>query len=218
MSSEEFLSSYTQIEDLHLLIFETIELAVRFEESEEPLNAIQKYKEAMSKIDETLALQISVPDDMDSVRTKWEKACKIIHKLKRTRSELLQRVGVLIAKHKPGKSIAEEDSSSDNEPPSTKVKCTSSIEEEGELGRSRTYSELATELKNLKKSETNEASNLQLIFTCNDVRFYKIKPDGTVMTNDGSCTLRILRLEKDEVKKLNTTFFIQIIRSVSFFF
>lgn len=216
MSSAEFLSSYRKIEVLHRSIFENIDSAVKFEESEEPLNAIQQYKDAMSKIDETLRLQISVPDDMESVKKEWNEACKIIHKLKRTRAELLQRVGILTEKHQPQNS----EDSSDGEPPSTKAKFTSSklLEEEEESGRPRTYSELARELKNLKKSECNEASKLELIFTCDRVKFYKIKPNGTVTTNDESCTLRILRLQKDEVKKLKTTFFIQIIMSVSLVF
>lgn len=221
MSSDEFLFSYNKIKGLHRQIFEIVDDAVKLEETEKPLDAIQQYKEAMSKIDETLALQISIPDDMESVKSQWNEACKVIHKLKRTRAELLQRVGILIEKHQSvevEKSISED--SSDGEPPLTKAKFTSSrlSAQEEETGRPRTYSELAYELKRLKKAECNEANKLELIFTCDKVKFYKIKPNGMVTTNDESCTLRILRLDKDEIKKLNTTFFIQIIKSVSLSF
>lgn len=217
MSSEEFLASYEKINGLHEKIFEIIDAAIKLEELEKPLDAIQQYKGAISKIDETLSLQISIPDDKDSVKSQWDEACKVIHKLKRSRAELLQRVGILTEKYKPvelEKSIPEpEESSSDGEPPSTKVR----FGTEDETGRPRTYSELARELKNLKNTDANEASKLELIFSCERVKFYKIKPNGTVTTSDDSCTMRILRLEKDEVKKLNTTFFIQIIKSVGFF-
>lgn len=219
MSSEDFLASYNKINGLHTEIFDIIDNAVKLEEAEKPLDAIQQYKEGMAKIDETLSLQVSVPDDKDSVKDQWDEACRIIHKLKRTRAELLQRVGILNEKHQPvdiAKSISED--SSDGEPPSTKVKFTSGkFSTDEETGRPRTYSELARELKNLKKNDGgNEANKLELIFSCDRVKFYKIKPNGTVTTWNDSCTLRILRLEKDDSRNLNTTFFIQIIKSVSF--
>ncbi|KAL5274543.1 SPG20 family protein [Megaselia abdita] len=213
MSSEEFLSSYNKINCIHRLIFDTIDTAVQLEEAEKPLDAIQQYKEAILMIDETLGLQISVPDDKDSVRTQWDEACKIIHKIKRTKAELLQRVGILTEKYKPvevEKSICEDSFSQTKAKKITTVKFSN---QEEESGRPRTYSELALELKS---ELVNESSKLELIFACDRVKFYNIKPNGSVTTNDESCTFRILRLEKDEVKKLNTTFFIQIAKSEIF--
>lgn len=55
--------------------------------------------------------------------------------------------------------------------------------------------------------------SLELLFSCDKVRLYKIQPDGTVSTSVGDSVLRIVRMAADESRNLAATIFLQVIKS-----
>lgn len=196
----EWELSYNTIKDLHDEAYKTIDMAIRNEETENPQLALFNYKLGISLIDQALATPVALPEEPEELDETWHIACKIIHKMKRTRGEVLQRVGTLSQKY-----------------PSLPASDESSCEQPSTLpdGRPRTYSELAQTLRNIKFSDTlsnSDATNLlELIFSCEGAHLYNIATNGEVTTTIENSVLRIVRLAEDLQKSLQATYFLQII-------
>lgn len=194
---DDWPSTFKIIKDTHDRIYETIDVAIKNEEHENPQLSIINYKLSVVIIDEALAIPVGVPDDPTELDETWQQACKMIHKIKRTRAEVVQRISTLTIKYpSPTEEtpafdeLASEATNSDKRP--------------------RTYAELAIALNNMEHSENAKPDTLQLIFVCDSVKFYHIGIDGKVTTNSENSILRILSLDEDEAKHLQATFFLQI--------
>uniref|UniRef100_A0A182PQV5 Poly [ADP-ribose] polymerase n=1 Tax=Anopheles epiroticus TaxID=199890 RepID=A0A182PQV5_9DIPT len=198
-ASQEWRRTYETIKAGHDEAYATIERAIKLEEHERPDLALQAYKDGIRRIDETLALPVEVPDlevQGPQADETWQQAVAMIHKLKRTRGEVLQRVGQL------GGNATEM-----GEPAS----------ENGTGQRPWTYTELAMALRDMSEAtaEGTDINRLELLFSCDGVQVYYIEPDGVVSRTMADSTLRIVRIEGDESRQLQATVFLQVIETRS---
>uniref|UniRef100_A0A8W7P2I8 Senescence domain-containing protein n=1 Tax=Anopheles coluzzii TaxID=1518534 RepID=A0A8W7P2I8_ANOCL len=193
-ASQEWRRTYETIKAGHDEAYATIERAIKLEEHERPDLALQAYKDGIRRIDETLALPVEVPDlevQGPQADETWQQAVAMIHKLKRTRGEVLQRVGQL-----GGNGSAEAGGGAEN----------------GTGQRPWTYTELAMALRDMSDAATadeSDADRLELLFSCDGVQVYYIEPDGVVSRTMADSTLRIVRIEGDERRQLQATVFLQ---------
>lgn len=205
--ADEWTSTFATIQRSHNQIFQTIDAAIRDEEQDQPQSAIINYKLAIVQIDEALLIPVQLPDDAEppvQLDATWHDACQIIHKLKRTRIDLVQRISQLVAKHPP---------TTTSEPSAPMADETVALALEDGT-RPRTYAELATALANmdlLVAADDDHNGQMQLIYTCDSVRMYQIGRNGDVTTNAENCVLRILSLAADTEHHLQTTYFMQVI-------
>ncbi|XP_058059997.1 protein spartin [Anopheles bellator] len=219
-ASPEWRRTFETIKAGHDEAYRTIERAIKLEEHERPDLALQAYKDGIRQIDETLALPVEVPqgpvDTGDGSQRQlasdesWQQAIAMIHKLKRTRGEVLQRVGQL------GGGAGD-----------------AASEDGGTLSSSAgqrpwTYTELAMALREMSSrpseppenrdgeessSSSSSSSRLELLFSCPGVQVYYIEPDGVVSHSMADSTLRIVRIEADERRRLQETVFLQVIET-----
>lgn len=182
-------ATFSTIHRRHDKIFQLIDAAHRLDvEQDQPKSAIESYKLAIVDIDEVLAVPVQLPYDVGAVQfdATWHETCRTIHKLKRARTDLVQRIGQLLLKHPTELSSAS----------------TSNVLVELNRKIPRTYAELAIALANMEADVNVLDSNIissqmQLIYTCDPVRMYLISPNGDVTvrtTNADNCVLQILSL------------------------
>lgn len=198
---EEWKHSYHLIKEKHDEAYYAVDLAIKLEEDDKPEQALAEYKLGIALIDEALSTPVALPDNDDTLDSSWTHALKMIQKMKRSRAEILLRVGTLTTKLYP----------KDEVPPTVNfddLDETAAVE-----GRPRTFSELADALKNLKFDADQMPNSLELLFLCDGVKLYHVAATGVVTTNDESSTLRIVRLEADKAQNVQATYFMQIIRS-----
>lgn len=203
--SDEWPATFLLIQQSHDQVYRTIDAAIRDEERENPQSAIINYKLVIVQIDEAMTIPVQVPDDPVELDETWHKACQMIHKMKCTRGEVVQRINTLMIKYPPPKLDIAADSAAapHNESASD------------DQSRPRTYAELAIALQNIQSIEHRSdeclSEALQLIYTCENVRFYRIGSNGDVTTTTENCELRVLSLEADAKRQLQNTYFMQII-------
>lgn len=65
----------------------------------------------------------------------------------------------------------------------------------------------------MQYNELNSAQYLELLFSCDGAKFYRIKATGEVTSELDDSTFRIVRLEKDDNKHLDSTIFLQVIQT-----
>lgn len=188
--------TFAQIKEAHDNAYHIIDRAIKFEEHERPDLALKEYKDGIKTIDEALAIPVEIPENFQKDEN-WDKAVRMIHKMKCTRGEVLQRIGQI-----GGKLDQNEASSAKSDEASG-----------GDGLRPRTYTELAEALQGLQcdMREIDGNNSLELLFSCDGVRLYYIEADGVVSRSLDDSTLRIVRIEKDDVKKLESTAFVQVI-------
>lgn len=201
--SDEWPATFLLIRQSHDQVYRTIDSAIRDEEQENPQSAIINYKLVIVQIDEAMTIPVQVPDDPVEVDETWHKACQMIHKMKCTRGEVVQRVNTLVTKYPPPKFDITADSA------------TAPLNDSDDHSRPRTYAELAIALQNIQAIEQRSdeclSNALQLIYVCDNVRFYRIGSNGDVTTTAENCELRVLTLEADAERQLQNTYFLQII-------
>uniref|UniRef100_A0A182N619 Senescence domain-containing protein n=1 Tax=Anopheles dirus TaxID=7168 RepID=A0A182N619_9DIPT len=197
-AGREWSRTFETIKAGHDEAYATIERAIKLEEHERPDLALQAYKDGMRRIDETLALPVEVPDlelQGPGADATWQQAVAMIHKLKRTRGEVLQRIGQLGG---TGGAVGQGGELSSGSVPEQ---------------RPWTYSELAMALREMSDEQHEPASALELLFSCDGVQMYHIEPDGVVSRTMADSTLRIVRIEGDERRQLQATVFLQVIET-----
>lgn len=197
--SDEWPATFLLIQQSHDQVYQTIDAAIHDEEQENPQSAIINYKFVIVQIDEAMTIPVQVPDDPVELDESWHKACQMIQKLKCTRGEVLQRVNTLMTKYPPPKLDITADAA-------TAPLNDSATDDQS---RPRTYAELAIALQNIQSECLSDT--LQLIYSCDNVRFYRIASNGDVTTTTENCELRVLSLEADAERQLQNTYFMQII-------
>lgn len=202
----EWKETYEILREKHDEAQKLVNLAKKSEEQGNNEVALIKYKVGMAAIDHALATPVALPDDPDDVDETFLSAVNIVQMLKRTRGEVMHRIAIL----SPTTSQAADANGQFDRDSS------SSPDGNGKSKRPRTFSELATELKNLE-IDFNDAQNLpnvlELLFACHGVKLYRINANGEVTTTDESSTLRIVRLDQNVTQNLDATYFMQIIPS-----
>lgn len=191
---DDWNQSYQHIKAKHDEAYYAVEQAIKLEEDGKPAQALAQYKLGIALIDEALITPVALPEDEDTLDETWAQALKMIQKMKRSRADVVLRVGTLTNQLDPRDETA-------------------AITEPNVEGRPRTYSELGEALKHLQYREDGIPNTLELLFLCDGVKLYHIAPSGEVTTADDSSILRIVCLEQDVVQNLETTYFMQIIRS-----
>lgn len=189
------------------MAYKTILVAKRHDAAANFELAIVNYKISIELIDDALATPVALPDDPDATENdeSWTIALEMIRRMKRTRAELIQRIGVL--SEQCSQTIEDEVEVSDlDDIDGTDVD--SSVQK-----RPRTFMELAEALQNLEYNSTVLPSVLELLFSCDGVVLYHINVNGEVSTTDESSTLRIVRLDQDLEQNFEATYFMQIIPS-----
>lgn len=200
---EEWSKTFEVIRSKHDSAYKTIELAIRNEEQEQPELAVINYKLGISLIDEALNVQVAVPEDATTLDESWNEACKMIHKMKRTRGEVMQRLTTLGQKNTAAPHSCDiSDGASGS---------TSSHDNNGM--RPRTYFELSEELRKIRHKETSSVKSMELLFSCEGVKLFYIADTGNVTTSSEDSTLRIVQLAENVEKKLESTYFLQILES-----
>lgn len=195
---DDWNQSYQRIKAKHDEAYYAVEQAIQLEENGKPAQALAQYKLGIALIDDALITPVALPDDEDNTLDEtWRQALKMIHKMKRSRADVVLRAGTLSNQLDP-----KDEASVRTEP-----------NHSGVDGRPRTFSELGESLKNLQYNVDDIPNSLELLFLCDGVKLYHIAASGEVTTADESSTLRIVRLEKDIVQHLQATYFMQIIRS-----
>lgn len=194
---DEWSHSYKLIKESHDEAYHAVDRAIKFEEEERPELALAHYKLGIAMIDEALATPVALPEDEDSMDETWNRALEMIQKMKRSRAEILLRIGTLSAKIDP----------------KGEIKAANNGTSETVDGRPRTFAELADALRHLEYGVDEIPNTLELLFLCEGVKLYSISASGEVTTADECNTLRIVRLEKDATKNLDATYFMQIIKS-----
>lgn len=192
---EEWSRTFEIIKSKHDLAYKTIEKAIRNEEEEQPEMAMLNYKLGISLIDEGLNVQVALPDDTTDLDESWNDACRMIHKMKRTRGEVMQRLTTL---GQQNVSCATVDGANSLEPPTSPM-------------RPRTYFELSEELRNIRVNDTSSIKLMELLFSCEGVKLFYISDTGSVTTSSDDSILRIVRLGENIEKKLESTYFLQIL-------
>lgn len=201
----EWQQSFDSIKTKHDLAYKTIVVAKRHDAAANYELAIVNYKISIELIDDALSTPVALPDDPGATENdqSWSIALEMIQKMKRTRAELLQRIGEL--SKQSSETIEDEIEASDliddteTDPNSQK--------------RPRTFMELAEALQNLEYNSAELPSVLELLFSCDGVKMYHINVNGEVSTTDESSTLRIVRLDQDLEQNFEATYFLQIIPS-----
>lgn len=200
--SAQWARTFAGIQAAHDNAYRIIERAIKFEERERPDLALKDYKDGIQAIDEALALPVEIPDNFQKDES-WDKAVRMIHKMKCTRGEVLQRIGQIGSQMDRDEAEAGKNGSGEG----GAVGC-------GDGLRPRTYTELAVALRQMHcngQQEGGAENSLELLFSCDGVKMYYIEPDGVVTQMLEDSTLRIVRIERDDVKKLESTVFIQVI-------
>lgn len=201
----EWQQSFDAIKTKHDLAFKTIAVAKRHDAAANHELATVNYKISIELIDDALATPVALPDDPAATENdqSWSVALEMIQKMKRTRAELLQRIGVL--SELGTKTIEDEvevdDLMDDTEADSNAPK------------RPRTFMELAEALQNLEYNSVVLPSVFELLFACDGVTLYHINVNGEVSTTDESSTLRIVRLDQGLEQNFEANYFMQIIPS-----
>ncbi|XP_063708553.1 protein spartin [Culicoides brevitarsis] len=183
-------ATYTCLKDTHDDAFKAVDRAIKLEELEKPELAIQEYKKAVTLIDRALNIIVEPPEELDDT---WNEGVKMVNKMKSAREEILMRVAAVdkgIEKRKM------------QEKP---------VEINAVSTRPRTYEELAQALRDMQYNELNAVQYLELLFSCDEVKFYRIKVTGEVTSGQEVSTFRIVRLEKDDKQNLDSTIFLQVI-------
>lgn len=200
-SERQWAQTFSAIQIAHDNAYRTIERAIKFEERERPDLALKDYKNGIQAIDEALAIPVEIPDNFQKDES-WDKAVRMIHKMKCTRGEVLQRIGQIGSKVDRDDAEAAKNGSAEG----------------GDGLRPWTYTELAHALRQMQDNgEQDEGveNSLELLFSCDGVKMYYIEPDGVVTKTLDDSTLRIVRIERDDVRKLDSTVFIQVIPTVA---
>lgn len=193
----QWARTFASIKCAHDSAYRTIERGIKFEERERPDLALKDYKDGIKAIDEALAIPVEIPDNFQQ-DGNWEQAVRMIHKMKCTRGEVLQRIGQL------GSQMDQDEAG---------VAKNGEVAAGGDGLRPRTYMELAQALREMHCSsqQVGGSNSLELLFSCDGVKMYYIEPDGVVSKTLEDSTMRIVRIEKDDVRKLESTAFIQVI-------
>lgn len=197
----QWARTFASIKAAHDEAYRIIERAIKLEERERPDLALKDYKNGIRAIDEALAIPVEIPDNFQKDES-WNKAVQMIHKMKCTRGEVLQRIGQIGSKMDQQEAEASKNGET----------AAAAREGAGDTLRPRTYSELAQALREMQCSndQIGGSNSLELLFSCDGVKMYYIEPDGVVSRTLDDSTLRIVRIEKDDVKKLESTVFLQV--------
>lgn len=202
----EWQKSFDSIKSKHDLAFKTIVVAKRHDAAANYELAIVNYKISVELIDDALATPVALPDDPIATENdqSWSIALEMIQKMKRTRAELIQRIGVL----------SEQSSQTiDDEVEVNDLIDETDVNSDIRQQRPRTFMELAEALQNLEYNSAVLPNVLELLFSCDGVTLYHINVNGEVSTTDESSTLRIIRLDQDLKQNFEATYFMQIIPS-----
>lgn len=194
---DDWTQSYQHIKAKHDEAYFAVEQAIKLEEDGKPAQALAQYKLGIALIDEALITPVALPENEDTLDETWAQALKMIQKMKRSRADVVLRVGALTNQLDP-----RDETAAVIEPNVASVE-----------GRPRTFGELGEALKHLQYTDDDVPNTLELLFLCDGVKLYHIAPSGEVTTADDSSTLRIVRLEQDVVRNLQTAYFMQIICS-----
>lgn len=197
----EWQESFDTIKIKHDEAYKTIEVARKHDEASNAELALLNYKLSMEIIDEALLTPVALPDETDDLDETWHLALEMIQKMKRTRAELIRRIGILSPSTSNQNNFVDKNGDSNTE----------HVVKE----RPRTFLELAEALQNFEYDFNSDElpTVLELLFLCEGVKLYHINVHGEVTTADELSTLRIIRLDQDLTQKLEATYFMQIIRS-----
>ncbi|XP_064556497.1 protein spartin isoform X2 [Drosophila montana] len=215
MSTEsEFLEAYERIKLSYKAAMAQVEQAVSHEEAESEA-ALAAYAQALHMVEETFAIPVGLPDEIDVVQTQWNDACAIIQKLKSAKTEISYRLQVLRAKQSPIDESAMEarepevpDGQSPSKRPLLAENPNTFYDIANATGRPKTYKELAVGLRELLACHDAQAQ-LDELFQA-QVKLYRIEAGGQVATLTGSTKMSLIMCTVGgKWKYLNGIYFIQ---------
>ncbi|KAL1459708.1 hypothetical protein WDU94_011665 [Cyamophila willieti] len=106
-TDDDWKTKFKTIKTFHDEAYRKIDLGISCEHNSQIDGAIQKYDEGLLLIDKALAVPIDCPTNPDPT---WEKACKMVEQMKRTRKEILLRLAdIQTAQHVAAQSLSSTD-------------------------------------------------------------------------------------------------------------
>lgn len=148
--------------------------------------ALEKYKVGLTAMNAALSVPVSYPESIDDT---WKHAIKMISQLQNTKPEIELRIEIL-------------------------TRC---LEEKRlKEGNPTTFSELVRALKEVENSPETCDVTRELVFCCENVKFYSIKQDGNVTLTLDNTLLEIWKYTKATSIAADAdrgTFFMQITKT-----
>ncbi|XP_014098837.1 protein spartin isoform X2 [Bactrocera oleae] len=232
MSTEEdFLGAYERIKAANKCIFGCIAKAIEHEEQDRPLEAVTAYESCLQQIDETFAISVGLPENVDAVAAEWSDACTIVQKLKGAKVEVSYRLKVLRSQHAsvdntaaeakeddsdslPGDGAAPNEEAIDGPTPKKKsLLLENPVVYKGDgAANSATshYRKVLTDLRRVIADPYDVGILFDTLFT-SQAKLYKIQPEGVVVTM-GEISMSLVMCttpSDDQWKHLNGVSFIQ---------
>ncbi|XP_011185018.2 protein spartin isoform X1 [Zeugodacus cucurbitae] len=231
MSTEaEFLGAYERIKASNKRIFTCIDAAIEHEEQERPLDAIAAYESCLQQIDETFAISVGLPDNVDAVAVEWSDACTIVQKLKGAKVEVSYRLKVLRSQHASVDNTATEakeehvdslpaggaeinDEAVDGPTPKKKSLLLENpvvYKQDGTTSATAHYRKVLTDLRRVIADPSDVGILFDTLFT-SQAKLYKIQPEGVVVTMGETFMSLVMCTtpSDDQWKHLNGISFIQ---------
>nr|XP_017010024.2 protein spartin [Drosophila takahashii] len=209
----EFLNAYASIKTAYKAAMTQVELAVKHEEQESPGQAIEAYELALKMMEDTFAIPVGLPEEIEAVQTEWNDACALIQKLKSAKTEVTYRLKVLRSQNQPIddealEAVEESRTEVDANRPLLAENPSTHYDISNASGRPKTYRELADGLRRLLAVPDSHAL-LDELFRA-QVKMYRIEANGTVTSISGSSTMSLVMCTVGgEWKYLSGIYFIQ---------
>ncbi|KAH8343967.1 hypothetical protein KR084_002755, partial [Drosophila pseudotakahashii] len=209
----EFLNAYASIKTAYKAAMTQVELAVNHEEQESQGQAIEAYELALKMMDDTFAIPVGLPDEIEAVQTEWNDACALIQKLKSAKTEVTYRLKVLRSQNQPIddealEAVEESRTEVDANRPLLAENPSTHYDISNASGTPKTYRELADGLRKLLAVPDSNAL-LDELFRA-QVKMYRIEANGTVTSISGSSTMSLVMCTVGgEWKYLSGIYFIQ---------
>ncbi|XP_017476132.1 PREDICTED: protein spartin isoform X1 [Rhagoletis zephyria] len=234
MSTEaEFLGAYERMKSSNKRILACIDEAIGHEEHDRLAEAIDGYEHCLQQIDETFAISVGLPDNIDAVAAEWKDACAIVQKLKSAKVEVRYRLKVLRAQNAPVDSAAieakeedgaagggaarEDDADAGPSPKKKSLLLENPVTHEGTSATNGTtisatahFRKILSDLRHVIADTTGVGILFDTLFQ-SQAKLYKIQPDGVVVTmGETSMSLVMCTTPSDEQwKHLNGISFVQ---------
>ncbi|XP_017874937.1 PREDICTED: protein spartin isoform X2 [Drosophila arizonae] len=214
-TDKEFLEAYERIKLSYKAAMTQVDIALCHDKMESGEEAVAAYEQALLVIEETFAIPVGLPDNIDAVQQQWNDACAIIQKLKSAKMDLSYRLNVLKSSQLPIDDTAAEaqeheqfDGASTSKRPLLAENPSIFYDRLNPCGKPRTYKELATGLRELLGSHDSQAQ-LDELFQA-QVKLYRIESSGQVITLTGSSKMSLIMCSVvGKWAHLNGSYFIQ---------
>ncbi|XP_059620661.1 protein spartin [Phlebotomus argentipes] len=184
---ENWNATYVEIKKKHDEAYNIVQDACNEDVKENLEVALEKYRIGLEAINAVLSIIVCCPEPADNT---WKDAMKMIRNVRQAKPAVEKRIDSLV-RYFDEKRLKE--------------------------GHPTVYSELVRTLKELKSSPEDTEMIRELVFCCENVKFYTIKQDGTVTLTMDNTVLEIWKYTKvtPEASSNHGTFCLQVMKTAA---